>query len=322
MLLLNDKDIHKLDINHMKILEIIKNTLIKKSNNEYVLEKKLVTRTKDSEFYTAMPSALPTEKIIGNKIIKRFDNISVNHPKVFGYLTLEDMETGQLKCMMDATWLTTARTGASFALTAQSLASKKSETIGIMGLGNTATATLHYLSIVLPEVKKVKLLKYKDQHEKFATQFSHYNYEFIFVETIEELLNNTDIIISAISYAKDTFATPNMLKPGVLVLPIHSRGFQDCDMFFDKIYTDDYAHTKHFLKRFDGEVGSVFSKRIAGRETDEEKIIAYNIGISVLDMALAKYIYELAQINNIGIDVDFGDYTQKNIFWEVKSVEY
>lgn len=318
MLLINDKDLRQLNVNHNEILEIIKETLIKKTSGEYVLEKKLVTRTKDSEFYTAMPSALPSEKVIGNKVIKRFDNIAENHPKVFGYLTLEDIETGHLKCMMDATWLTTARTGASFALTAQALASKKSEIIGIMGLGNTATATLHYLSIVLPHVKKVKLLKYKDQHMKFASDFSNYGYEFTFVETIEQLLNDTDIIISAISYAKDTFAKPEMLKPGVLVLPIHSRGFQDCDSFFDKMYTDDYAHTKHFLKRFDGEVGAIFNNSIVGRENDSEKIIAYNIGISVLDMALANYLYKLAIDNNIGMNIDFENYTQKNIFKVVK----
>ena len=38
----------------------------------------------------------------------------------------------------------------------------------------------------------------------------------------------------------------NLYRKGCLVIPVHTRGFQNCDLCFDKVYADDTAHVCGF----------------------------------------------------------------------------
>ena len=84
---------------------------------------------------------------------------------------------------------------------------------------------------------------------------------------------------------------------GVLVVPIHTRGFQNCDLFFDKIFADDTAHVMNFknfekFKAFD-EFANVLLNKVQGRENDKERILAYNIGLALHDVYFASKILDL-----------------------------
>lgn len=73
-------------------------------------------------------------------------------------------------------------------------------------------------------------------------------------------------------------------------------GFQNCDLAFDKIFCDDLGHISHF-KYFNqyksvGEMTDILSGKISGRDTDSERILAYNIGISIYDIYFAMKIYK------------------------------
>ena len=93
------------------------------------------------------------------------------------------------------------------------------------------------------------------------------------------------------------FAADNArYQPGTLLIPIHTRGFQNCDLFFDKVYGDDTNHVKGFryfsqFKRYN-EFGNVLLGEDRGRENDDERIIAYNIGLGLHDVLFAHKIYE------------------------------
>ena len=52
-------------------------------------------------------------------------------------------------------------------------------------------------------------------------------------------------------------------------------------------------HFKNFSKfRYYAEVSDVVNGKAAGRENDRERILAYNIGISVHDINYAAHIYQ------------------------------
>ena len=72
------------------------------------------------------------------------------------------------------------------------------------------------------------------------------------------------------------------------MVPIHTRGFQNCDLFFDKVFADDYGHVKHFqyFDRFRsfGEVSGVVTNKITGRDNNTQRILVYNIGIAIHDI--------------------------------------
>ena len=163
--------------------------------------------------------------------------------------------------------------------------------------------------LVLAEVLKdkkltIQLLAYKGQEATFAERFAKYeNLTFRFVETAEELVSTSDVVISGVTYMPNNLCDDQFYKKGVLVVPIHTLGFTNCDLFFDKVYADDYGHVKHF-KYFDrfrkfGEMTDVVLNKISGRENDDERILAYNIGISVHDVNFASRIYGLVCENEM-----------------------
>ena len=108
-------------------------------------------------------------------------------------------------------------------------------------LGNTARASLDVLLALYPDRRlTVKLKKYKDQHELFAERFSpeksdnYKNVRFEYCDTFEEVIGGSDVIVSAATVFEDDVCADEYFKEGVLVVPIHTRGFTNCDLFFDK----------------------------------------------------------------------------------------
>lgn len=311
VLLLSHKDIKGLNLDIKEIIDEIKQALKKHALNQTILKPKISLVPKEGTFYTAMPGGIKGE-YLGLKLIERFPN--ENYPGIFGTMLLNDEETGKLISILDATWLTSMRTGAVAAITMELLAKKNSEEISIMGLGNTAIASLLCIKSLFPNLKRVRLLKYKDKHIEFSNRFKNENLVFEYIDTLETFIRNSDVIISCITYADKPFANPEWLREGVLILPIHSRGWQSCDKIVDKIYTDDYYHTKHFIENCEGELGEVLIGKVKGREA-QEKIIAYNVGMAIDDIALAKLIYEKALKEKKGKYIEIGNYeNEKCIF--------
>ena len=80
------------------------------------------------------------------------------------------------------------------------------------------------------------------------------------------------------------------------MIPIHTRGFQNCDLFFDHIFADDKGHVEGFryfsqFKKFN-EFSEVLLGKAVGRSDNRQRISAYNIGLGLHDVLFASKIYE------------------------------
>ena len=53
-------------------------------------------------------------------------------------------------------------------------------------------------------------------------------------------------MISGATYLPNDVCADEYFDEGVLVQPIHTLGFTNCDMFFDKVFADDLGHVHHF----------------------------------------------------------------------------
>ncbi|MBQ8573131.1 MAG: ornithine cyclodeaminase [Ruminococcus sp.] len=250
----------------------------------------------------------------GVKMVTRYPDRS---PSLDSQLMLLDTKTGVTKALIDANFITALRTGAVCVHSLLQFAVKDFSTIGMMGLGNVARATAIILFDKVKDRKlTVKLLKFNDEHQLFADRFKNCeNVEFVFCDTAEEVVDGSDVVISAVTYAGQNLCEDKYFKPGVVVIPVHTLGFTNCDLFFDKVFADDYGHVKHF-KYFDkfksfAEVSDVVNNLKAGRENDEERILVYNIGIALHDIYYAGQIYNKMQ--NSATDVEFLPPTER--FW-------
>lgn len=293
-----------------------------RSKKEALLPPKISLKPYDGVFCNVMPCIIPgsdNTKWGGVKVVTRYPN---RVPSLESRILLMNADSGEFVALMDGTWITTMRTGAVAAHSIMLLGKKDFATIGIMGLGNVSRSTLLILADKLQDREfYVKLLRYKGQEEDFAKRFASYkNLHFSFVDTAKEMVKGSDVVISGATYLPNDVCPDEYFDKGVLVQPIHTLGFTNCDLFFDKVFADDLGHVRHF-KNFDkfkqfAEVCDVVNGNKPGRENDDERILAYNIGVSVHDIYFAVAIYHMMQERGI-LDslneIDMNDPTEK--FW-------
>jgi ornithine cyclodeaminase/alanine dehydrogenase len=282
--------------------------------NEAFLPPKISLKPMDGVFCNVMPSIV--DGFGGIKVVTRYPE---RVPALESFLTLYDVENGDVLALMDATWINAMRTGAVAAHAIIHLAKSDFSSIGMVGLGNTTCATMLVLAEVLKDRElTINLLKYKDQELDFAGRFSQYsNLSFQFFDSAEDMVSNSDVVVSGVTYMPQNLCEDKCYKKGVLVVPIHTLGFTNCDLFFDKVFADDYGHVKHFkyfdrFKRF-AEMTDMVNGVVPGRESDDERILAYNIGVSIHDVNFAARIFSMVSQREDLPEVSLNSPKQK--FW-------
>lgn len=290
-----------------------------RNKREVLLPPKISMKPQESVFCNVMPCIVPNEsgeQYGGIKIVTRYPS---REPSLDSKLLLFNANDGAFLALMDANWITAMRTGAVAAHSIMLLAKKDFCQIGMLGLGNTARATLLVLaSLIKDRELYIKLLRYKGQEKLFVERFAAYpNLHFVYVDDNEKLVKGSDVVVSAATYLPNDLCKDECFEEGVLVVPIHTLGFTNCDLFFDKVYADDYAHVQHF-KYFDkfryfAEVSDVVNGNAVGRENDQERILAYNIGLAMHDVNFAAHLYQQIKDHPDLSDIDLHDPVEK--FW-------
>lgn len=261
------------------------------------LPPKISIHPKKDDFVNTMPCLLPPQ--YGRMAVKIVSRIVGAEPALSSTIQLFDSNTGQLLALLDGDWITAMRTGAVAALSLMTFKTQNASIVSLMGLGNTARATVKcLLSVWHGAPLTLRLLRYKDQAEQFVNQFKEEKgVEFKIVDTMEELVDGTDALISCVTSADGLFVPDeSLLKPGFLLVPVHTRGFQNCDLTFDKVFGDDRGHVcgfKYFnqFKSFH-EFSEVLLGKVPGRESDTERIICYNIGLGLHDAYFSSVVYD------------------------------
>lgn len=314
MKIISQQQIRDLNISPAQCVEWIKESFSLKERAQ--LPAKISLHPQGNDFFNTMPCLLPEPiHYFGVKIVHRIKGAT---PALGGDILLYNSQNGALLAMFDADWITTMRTGAVATLAMQTFRKSNAQTYGFIGLGNTGRATMLCLLDSEPEVMhNVLLMRYKDQAEQFIERFKEYaNVSFSICDDVKDLIAQSDVIVSCITEAQGLLCDDDSLyKEGVLVVPVHTRGFQNCDLFFDKVYADDTAHVCGF-KYFDrfrqfAEIQDVIAGKKAGRESDTERILSYNIGLGLHDVVYASNIYELLGMASDDINIE----RERDKFW-------
>lgn len=293
---ITNNDIINLNLSYKDANELVENAFLNK-HNSILPAKTSISFGKDG-FFNTMPVIIPDLNIMGVKLISRY---SGRVPTIDGHIIIYNFKTGELTHILDASFITSLRTGAVCATAVKYLAKKK-DIFAFIGLGNTAKMSLKCILANITHKITVKLFKYKEQHISFINEFSNYdNVSFNVVDNMKDLCNNSDVVISCITHTNELLTEPEWFKDSALLIPVHTRGFQNCDTVFDKIIADDINHISHFKYfnqyKFTAELTDVISGRLSLNQT-KERIIAYNIGIALHDLYFAKHIIDMNEIRS------------------------
>lgn len=297
MLCITSEEIESLNIAPETCVEWVREAFLMKDRCQ--LPPKVSLHPQRIDFFNTMPCLLPPEyHTYGCKVVSR---IAGNYPALKSEILVFDTRTGGLIALMNGDWITAMRTGAVAALAINTLRKKDACIYSFMGLGVIGHATLNcLLSSNRNRKMTIRLLRYKDHAEKTIKQFDEIYplMKFEIVDGIENLIKDSDVVVSCITEAKNLLVEDTSLfKPGVLVVPVHTRGFQNCDTVFDKVIADDEGHVKGFkyfnqFKKF-GELDTVLKGNTQGRENENERILSYNVGIGIHDILFALNILQM-----------------------------
>lgn len=293
---ITNSEIVALNISATKCVDWVREAFAMKS--ECQLPAKISVHPTGNDFFTTMPCLLPKEYgRFGAKVVSR---IVGRVPALKSDMMLFDSNNGELLALVDCDWITAMRTGAVATLAIKTFRNSTAKEYAFIGLGSTARATLTcLLESCKDEQLNIRLFRYKNQAEKIVEEYKGYdNATFTIVDNTSDLVRGADVVVSCITDASGLLVEDESLfKPGVLVVPVHTRGFQNCDTTFDKVYADDTDHVKGFkyfseFREFH-QIEEVLKGVTPGRESDTERILSYNIGLGLHDVLYASRIYDM-----------------------------
>ena len=157
---------------------------------------------------------------------------------------------------------------------------------------------LSVLAVILLIIIFTNIVVVPQATQYVIERFGKYdNITFVVCDTYDELMKDSDLVISSVTYAESDFCDPSVYKPGCTILPVHMRGFMECDLQFDHMIVSDMVRAKGF-KYFDSYkkvtlTDDILEGKVKVRENPEDRVLIYNLGLAITDLYFASKIYEL-----------------------------
>ena len=314
LIYLSQEDVVGLKMPIGDVIAIIENVLREHGLGHFENPPKPGIHPQPDAFIHGMPGYLPRQKAAGLKWVSSFSsNAGLGMPPVMGLFILNDVRTGQPLAVMDCRWITAIRTGAVSAVAARYLAKKNSTIVGIIGAGIQGRYNLLALAAAMPALERVRVFDINPRiSESFMAAFAgELELQFEIGQSPQTVIEGADIIVTATGRLDAPIFKEKWISPGALVLPVHHRGWENQTLHrVDKFVTDDWQQLKlahETVGGFDGplpesyaELGKIIIGEKPGRENEAERIIDFNYGLAIEDVAMANEIYMRAKANGLG----------------------
>ena len=263
-------------------------------------------------------------EVYGAKLLATFpENEKRGLPPFSGILVAMDGTTGLPKGIMDASFITSMRTGAAAAVSARALARPESDTLLVLGTGRQS---LFMIGAALTAMKNIKTVYCAEpmnldaakpyaaacpqrMQEMFGLDAS--DVQFIPVSDLAESVGKADIIIT-ITRATKPLISRDWVKPGTHLSCIGADmpGKEEVDPAILRdavVYVDDVDQCVNagecelavkggYMTRehISGQIGEVLLGAKKGRTSADEITVFDATGLALLDLAVAKKVVEEA----------------------------
>jgi ornithine cyclodeaminase/alanine dehydrogenase-like protein (mu-crystallin family) len=314
ILYLSKKDVEETNLEMKEIITSIESMFKEKGEDNVEMPPKPGIHTRPDAFIHAMPAYIPSIESAGMKWVSGYpDNQKKGLPYISGLLILNDAETGIPLTIMDCTWITAMRTGAATAVAAKYLARPDSSTVGILACGVQGKSNLEALACIF-QINKVKAFDINPETaERFANEMSkQLNLKIEIVSESRQAVSGLDLVVTSGPILKDPTPIIEMgwLSEGAFASPVDFDSYWQGVAFeqLDKIATDDINQMEYYRKvgyfqqtpQPYADLGEIITGKKPGRESDQERTMAINLGLALDDMATAPLVYQLAKEKGLG----------------------
>ena len=319
-LYLSEPDVIKVGLTIAEVVELCGQSLTEHGRKLVENPPKPGIHPQPDAFIHAMPAWLKESNLCGIKWVSGFpSNVPKRLPTIAGLIVLNDTTTGLPIAVMDGMYVTALRTAAVSGIGAKYLARKDSEVLAVVGTGVQGKYNTLVLTHVLPSINKIQIFdKWQPSLDGYIKEMSAVYGDRIKIEvkqSFEEALVGADVIVTATGKLTETTFYAEWIKPGALVLPVHSGGYEkEIISKMDKVVSDDWPQFCSFAKSLytlpdapDAELGEVVIGKKPGRTNDQERIINFNMGLAIHDVIVGSKILEKAKAKGLGKTLELKD---------------
>lgn len=244
-------------------------------------------------------------------------NKRFNLPTVMAIIILSDPKNGLPLCIMEGSYATALRTGAAAAVAAKYLARKNSRVIGMAGCGAQAKAQLQALREIF-DIKEVKFWGHESSYVRgFIKDMKKINLKLMNVETIEECVRDSDIVVTT-TPSRKPLVKLEWLKDGCHINAIgaDAKGKQELEPAILKnalVVVDSWEQASHSgeinvplakgqiaKKDIYADIGEIVSGKKKGRTSQDGLTVFDSTGLAIQDVAIADLIYRTAIKKRVG----------------------
>lgn len=271
----------------------------------------------------SMPAFLKYRGVVGIKWVNvTSENRRRGIPVTMGVIILNDATTGMPIAILDGTWITHMRTGASVAIGAKYFARGNARVITVVGCGAEGRTGLEATSrfFGFEEVRAVDINR--EVRDLFAERLTaELGVKVVPYDTVKEAVGESDIVLLTTT-AEEPLMLAEWAKPGDLITTVSC--FCDLDPMLvevsDKIFLDDkecalgrirmMAGLDIPVERIYGDICEAAAGSRKRRESEEEIIIYAPAGMGAVDVGVALEALRLAEEKQLGQELTLGAFKE------------
>lgn len=297
------------------LIDLLERAFRMKGMGQVEMPPKPGIHTQPDAFIHAMPAYIPELRSAGMKWVSGYpENHKRGLPYISGLIILNDVETGLPYAVMDCTWITAYRTGAATALSSRYLARRESETVGIIACGVQGRTNLEALACEF-EIKRVYAYDINpDAQKRFVEEMSdRTGVDIVGVDSPKSAVVGSDLVVTSgpiLKHPKPTIER-DWLRPGSFASAVDFDSYWKPEALaqIDKLSTDDHAQFQYYkgIGYFQGtpdpyaDLGEIVAGIKPGREREDERTMAMNLGLALDDMAVAPEVFRRAKEKGLGV---------------------
>lgn len=315
LLYLSRKDVERVALDMATIIQLLESAFREKGEGRVEMPPKPGIHTQPDAFIHAMPAYIPGLRSAGIKWVSGYPaNQALGLPYISGLLILNDDETGLPYAVMDCTWITAYRTAAATALSARFLARPESSVAGILACGVQGRTNLEALKVIFPIQRAYAYDIVPEVQKRYIEEMSKkLDLEIIGVDNPHKAVAESDLVVSSGPILKHPQPTiqKDWLKPGSFgsAVDFDSYWHPSAMAQMDKIATDDHSQFQYYRSvGYFGQtpdpyadLGEIVAGFKPGRQSDDERTLAINLGLALDDMAVAPEIFRRAKELGLGV---------------------
>lgn len=316
---LSQEDILSLNIPYEDVIQAVEKVMGEFAKNTCQLPVKIHVNTRPGTYINAMPAYVGGDlDVTGLKWVAGYpENRQCGLPVTWGIMAMNDSETGAVKSLMDARWITAIRTAAVAAVTTKYCKAQDTHAMTIIGAGEQGKWNARLLKLAVPELKRIYIGDlYEEAIQAYLKKMQPLLEDVEIIPTYSEeerqsAIDASQILLTATQRGEKPLIYCEMLHKGMLGIPLESTAWdgKTYTRMADRFVCDDWNLVQTYLK--DGKytdglpedyvlLGDIVNGKSSGRESEEEFVITSSHGIALSDVAVGDMILRKAEAAGVG----------------------